>query len=213
MLPCQPPTNLPTDLPTDLPTTTAPDANNYPHLRIILCRTSGPINLGMIARTCGNWGIDDLWLVEPECPIDCDDTRKFANRAIDWLRQRPVVTNIDEALADVDLAIATSARPRAGQPPLLPAEIAPWLQQQPVAQRVALVFGNEQHGLNEAEHLACQTTMRLPMPGDYQSFNLAQAVATALALWPGHQTFLSEKNENGHIKSGHTKTVTQKAMT
>lgn len=155
-------------------------------LRLVLVRTEGPINLGMIARTCGNWGIDDCILVDPQCPIDCDDTRKFANRAIDWLRSRPVVATIDQALEGTAIALATTARSRDGQPPLRPDQVPQWLLQhniaKSIAQPIALVFGNEKHGLNEEEYRACQGGLTLPMPGSYQSFNLAQAVATGLAM-------------------------------
>jgi TrmH family RNA methyltransferase len=179
-------------------------------IRLVLVRTAGPINLGMIARTCGNWGIDDCWLVDPQCSIDCDDTRKFANRAIDWLRERSVVDTIDQALADCGAAIATTARPRDGVAPLSPTQVPHWLQAMSLTTEapIALVFGNEQHGLNESEYAACQAGLRLPMPGTYQSFNLAQAVATALGMLHATETAMLHATETDMLHATENGTTT-----
>ena len=45
------------------------------------------------------------------------------------------------------------------------------------AKRVALVFGNEADGLNADELACCPIHLHLETPGDYPSYNLANAVA------------------------------------
>ena len=52
---------------------------------VILVRTQGPINLGMVARICGNLGIEDLRLVSPLCEVNCEDSRKFSTHSKELL--------------------------------------------------------------------------------------------------------------------------------
>jgi tRNA/rRNA methyltransferase len=149
-------------------------------LAVVLVRTEGPINLGLCARVCRNLGVAALRLVAPECPIDCDDSRRFANHAIGFLRACPVHADLAAAVADRELVVGTTARPRHydhGQP-LAPADL-PALITARRALRVALVFGNETHGLSTEELRHCHACLRLPTPGDYPSYNLSHAVAIA----------------------------------
>src|SRR4051812_36758052 len=57
--------------------------------RIVLVRTQGPVNLGMVARLCGNLSITDLRLVSPLCEIDCEDARKFSTWGKELLLSAP----------------------------------------------------------------------------------------------------------------------------
>ncbi|TVR44811.1 MAG: hypothetical protein EA402_06140 [Planctomycetota bacterium] len=146
--------------------------------RIILVRTQGPINLGMIMRSCANLGLDDLHLVAPLCDPNDPDARRFANHVRDHLSSLPVHQTLDEALCDCDLAIATSARDRDPEaaPSLDLAAIPSFVQDQGY-RRVAIVFGNEADGLTRQELACCQRRLHLATPGSYPSYNLAQAVA------------------------------------
>ena len=148
------------------------------HLRLVLCRPQGPINIGMIMRLCGNVGLDDLQLVDPLCDHCGDEARKFANHRREDLAHLPVHAELSAAIADCDLAIGTSARERDerwGGPISLPA-LWPAIQERG-SQRVALVFGNEAHGLNREELAQCHLLLHLDTWGDYSSYNLANAVA------------------------------------
>nr|MBA3939038.1 hypothetical protein [Planctomycetota bacterium] len=80
---------------------------------VILVRTQGPVNLGMVARLCGNLGISDLRLVAPQCEINCEDTRKFATHSRALVLAAPVFADLGAAVADCGMAIGTSARGRA----------------------------------------------------------------------------------------------------
>jgi tRNA/rRNA methyltransferase len=148
---------------------------------VVLVRTQGPVNLGMVARACGNLGITDLRLVAPECEVDCSDARKFSTHSRDLLLGAPVFPDMAGAVADCDLAIGTSARNRndeygrglgLGQVPALLARRAP--------RKVALVFGNEADGLRDDELIHCQAWLHLDTIGPNTSFNLSHAVAITL---------------------------------
>ncbi|MEK7412704.1 MAG: TrmH family RNA methyltransferase, partial [Planctomycetota bacterium] len=93
------------------PNTLPPIAS--PNLRgctVVLVRTQGPINLGMVARICGNFGIDDLRLVAPRCEVNCDDSRKFSTHSRDLLLNAQVFPTLAAAVADCGMVVGTSAR-------------------------------------------------------------------------------------------------------
>lgn len=146
--------------------------------RVVLVRTQGPVNLGMVARLCGNLSISDLRLVAPKCEVDCEDARKFSTWGRELLLNAPVYATLDEAVADCGLVVGTSARVRDANlgDPISPRELPAALAARPAAQW-ALVFGNEADGLSVEELYRCQVLVRLETFGENYSFNLSHAVA------------------------------------
>lgn len=174
-----------------------------PNLRgctIILVRTQGPINLGMVARVCGNIGIDDLRLVAPIAELNCEDSRKFSTHSRDLLLSAKVYPDLTAATTDCQLVIGTSARFRDSElgSSLAPHEIPGLMRERP-AERWALVFGNEADGLNTAELRCCQAWIHLETFGDNSSYNLANAVAitTYVIATTGVPPQRAEANEPG----------------
>ena len=168
----------------------APDASPLPdHLRrcvIVLCRTQGPVNLGMVARLCGNLSLTDLRLVSPICTVDSPEARMFSTHSRDFMLAAPVFPDLRSAVADCGLVIGTSARIRDGENgvPLLPEEIPAVVAQRP-ADRWAIVFGNEADGLTDDELLCCQAYVRLRTFGANYSYNLSHAVAITMYVLAG----------------------------
>lgn len=156
-------------------------ANLLANACVVLVRTDGPVNLGMIARLCGNLGVTDLRLVAPNCLIDCEDARKFSTHSKPLLLSAPVFPDLPTAVADCGLVIGTSARDRhkefGGGVRLQ--EVPRLLAQRPIGNngKWALVFGNEADGLNETELRCCQEWVHLDTPGTNTAYNLAMAVA------------------------------------
>jgi len=148
---------------------------------VILVRTQGPINLGMVARLCGNLGVTDLRLVAPLCEVNCPESRKFSTHSRELLLHAPIFPTLAEAVADCALVIGSSARLRDGElgPGLVPAQVPRLLEQRPAA-RFALVFGNEADGLNDSELRLCQAWVHLETFGENASYNLANACAITL---------------------------------
>ncbi len=149
---------------------------------VVLVRTQGPINLGMIARLCGNLGIDDLRLVAPQCEVNCEDARKFSTHSRELLLhahdvRRPRAGHRRYCA----LVVGSSARFRDGElgAGLVPTEVPGLLARRP-AQRWALVFGNEADGLNDEELRCCQAWVHLASFGPNISYNLANACAIIL---------------------------------
>ena len=172
--------NPPPGAPTDRPNVPAPPTA-LTNCCVVLVRTQGPVNLGMIARLCGNLGVTDLRLVAPLCEVNCSESRKFSTHSKELLLAAQVYATVEEATADCGFVIGTSGDFRLAElGPHVRAERVPeLLAKRPVA-RFALVFGNEADGLNDAELRACQAWIHLDTFGHNISYNLSNAVAITL---------------------------------
>jgi tRNA/rRNA methyltransferase len=150
-----------------------------PSVRIVLVRPKASENVGSAARAMKNFGLNELWLVAPRCRID-RAARALASHAGDVLDAARSVATLDEALADVNWAVGTSARTRASEavrthPPDEGLATLP-------DRGGALVFGPEDHGLANDELDRCQALIRIPTAA-YASINLAQAVNLLAHRW------------------------------
>ena len=148
---------------------------------VVLVRTQGPVNLGMVARLCGNLGVTDLRLVAPLCAVNSDETRMFSTHSQALLLGAAVFPDLSSALTGCSIAIGTSARPRGEDhgEALSLAQIPGFLARKH-ASTFALVFGNEATGLTEAELMHCQGWLHLETFGPNTSYNLSHAVAITL---------------------------------
>ena len=171
-----PPPGAPTDRPNVPPPPTA-----LTKACVVLVRTQGPVNLGMIARLCGNLGITDLRLVAPQCEVDCSEARKFSTHSRELLLSATVYPTIEEATRDCGLVIGTSGDFRVAElgPHIRAEKVPQLLAERPVA-KFALVFGNEADGLDDRELRACQAWIHLDTFGQNISYNLSNAVAITL---------------------------------
>lgn len=148
---------------------------------VVLVRTQGPVNLGMVARLCGNLGVTDLRLVTPLCEVDCAETRMFSTHSKDFILSAPRFPDLPSALAGCSLAIGTSARNRhADHGECLGLTQIPDFLVRRRAARFAIVFGNEADGLTDAELIHCQGWLHLDTFGPNTSYNLSHAVAITL---------------------------------
>ena len=146
------------------------------NIRIVLCGTAHPGNIGAAARAMRTMGITELVLVNPQRFPD-PQVLWLAAGATDVLEAARVCTNLGEALSGVALAVACSARRRDVAVPMLDVRAAA-AQAVVVAQErpVALVFGNEPSGLSNDEVGACGLLASIPAAEDFSSLNLAAAV-------------------------------------
>lgn len=146
---------------------------------VVLVRSEGPLNVGSVARVCGNFGVS-LRLVDVRADTSCTDAVKMAHPSEDILLTAPRFATLHEALQDVELAIATSSKmATALQGPALDLAAAQGLMP---AGLLAIVFGNERTGLALEEAAQCTRVMRLPLAPARDSMNLSHAVASALTI-------------------------------
>lgn len=144
------------------------------HIRIVLVNTSHPGNIGATARAMKNMGLARLYLVSPKIfPSEEADSR--ASGATDILENAIVVETLEEAIADCQLVIGTSARERHIPWPLIdPKQAAE--QGMASSLETAFVFGREDRGLTNEELQRCHYHVNIPAVESFSSLNLGAAV-------------------------------------
>ena len=166
------------------------------NVRIVLVETSHPGNIGATARAMKNMTLSDLALVSPQKYTEADGETKGkgkayarASGATDVLYDATIYNTLSEAIADCDLVIGASARLRAiTWPELNPREMAEKIFsvnqldtdsaeiKSESYNKVAIVFGREDSGLNNDEMDLCQYLVHIPANAEYTSLNIAAAV-------------------------------------
>jgi tRNA (cytidine32/uridine32-2'-O)-methyltransferase len=145
-------------------------------LRIILVGTQHPGNIGSAARAIKTMGLSRLVLVAPEKAPD-RDTHAMAAGADDLVDAAPVFATLAEAVADCRWVLGCTARSRRIQlEPLHPREAARRAVAATASGPVALVFGRERTGLDNAELQLCHAAVHIPSDPAFSSLNLAAAV-------------------------------------
>ena len=145
-------------------------------VRIVLCRTSHPGNIGAAARAMKTMGLSRLSLVQPLCAVDEVAAARAAG-ADDVLAGALIHDSLADALAGCVRAVALSARLRDLGPAAVSAReaVGPLLDLAATAD-VALVFGNETSGLSNEELQCCQQAVTIPSNPVFSSLNLGAAV-------------------------------------
>ena len=149
-------------------------------MKIVLVEPQHPGNVGAVARVMANFGIDDLALVNG-CEINDDGfARSKSGRPI--LEKLKRFDTLEEALADCDVAIATSGIKPEGdkrwfRAPKSVKELPDLIKER---KKPALVFGRENYGLYREELAMCEVTITIPTNPEYPILNLSHAVGIVL---------------------------------
>ena len=151
-------------------------------VRVVLVKTRFPENIGMAARACANMGCPDLRLVEPERWIREKAVALATPKGVQVLDAIRVHSTLADAVYDANLVIGTTARTGGWRreifsPRQASAEVAEAISRN---EKIAVVFGPEDRGLDNAEIAACQRLVTIPTDGAASSLNLAQSVLLVL---------------------------------
>ncbi len=150
-------------------------------LIFILVEPAVPENIGASARALKTMGFERLRLVNTRQHRH-KQARILAHGSSDILAAAESFDCLEDALVDIDLAIATSAKPRHRWRDLLtPVQVRELIANKVEAgasalDRVALVFGCEESGLSSAQLETCDIVSGIPLAASYPSLNLSQAV-------------------------------------
>ena len=152
---------------------------------VILVRTQLGENIGAAARAMLNCGLADLRLVEPRDGWPNVKALGAASGADAVLSGVRVYGTVAEAVADLNLVHATTARPRE----MLKPELAPRAAVTALRDagrdgaRLGLLFGPEKAGLKNEELVLADVIVRIPLNPAFASLNLAQAVLIMAYEW------------------------------
>ncbi|MCF5879446.1 tRNA/rRNA methyltransferase [Aeromonas veronii] len=145
-------------------------------LYFVLVAPARPANVGAAARAMKTMGFDAMRLVASRVHEE-EEASWVAHGAQEILTQAEAFETLPEALADMDLVIATTARERGRyQHYLTPGEIREQIRSKPSLNKVAIVFGCEESGLSNEQLAEVDLISYLPLKVSYPSLNLGQAI-------------------------------------
>lgn len=143
---------------------------------VVLDRPQDAVNIGAVVRAIKNMGFGRLRLVQPR-PYTAADLLRVAHHAEDVIAQIRIYDTLDDALADATYVVGTSAIAHSGRTLRRDAEtLSRELTARAAGGLVALLFGTEDDGLNNAALDRCHCIVALPTNPDYPALNLAQSV-------------------------------------
>lgn len=142
-------------------------------------------NIGFAARAMANCGLRDLRLVRPREPWPNPRARAAASGADAVIDGARVFESTAEAVADLRLLYATSARRRDQVKPVLtPRAAAPRLRAAAAAgDPSGVVFGPERTGLDNDDVARADALVVVPLDPAFTSLNLGQAVLLVAYEW------------------------------
>ncbi|MGI8840487.1 MAG: TrmH family RNA methyltransferase, partial [Caulobacteraceae bacterium] len=146
---------------------------------VILSEPQLAQNIGAAARVMANFGLEDLRLVRPRDGWPQKRAWAAASGAHWPLDGARVFARLEEAVADLRLVLATTARPRgAALPVLTPTQGAARLAAAAGEGLAAgLLFGGERAGLGRNDLALCQAIVTVSVDVRSSSPNIAQEVA------------------------------------
>jgi len=148
-------------------------------VRVILVEPEKSGNIGAIARSMKNFGIDEMLIVNPKTKIDAE-ANAFAMHAQDVLASAKIVHNLGQALLGLDAIVGTSAIASKGTTNLQRQAISPRQLAQRISRskaRVGIVFGRESSGLKNKELEKCDFQVTIPANPRYRVLNIASAAS------------------------------------
>jgi tRNA/rRNA methyltransferase len=160
----------------------APDT---PGPAIILVRPQLGVNIGSAARAMLNCGLVDMRLVAPREGWPNEHARASASGADVVLERAREFATVADAIADLNVVYATTARTRdMVKPVFTPHQAAAAIRAEEAAKaRVGILFGPERTGLENEDVAVASNAICVPLNPDYSSLNLAQAVLVVGYEW------------------------------
>ncbi|MFI3272512.1 MAG: RNA methyltransferase [Pseudomonadota bacterium] len=177
---------------------------------VVMVKTRFPENIGMVARACANMGAGSMVLVEPEL-WDMEKAKPLAtSKGLSILENLSVVGTIAEAVKDCAVVVGTTARTGGWRrdiatPSVISPEIARILAH---GDKVALLLGPEDRGLNNEEIEHCTRLVTIPTAAEASSLNVAQAALLMLYEW--HKAWQECRQSTAYV-SKHAEIVPEKS--
>ncbi|SFP62431.1 RNA methyltransferase [Tranquillimonas alkanivorans] len=151
----------------------------------VLVRPQMGENIGAAARAMWNFGLDRMRMVDPRDGWPNPRAVALASGAGRLLDGAGVFHTTADALADCHYVFATTARPRGMTKPVFTPEAAMAKAREMTAEgrKVAVMFGPERAGLENADIIQANAIISVPVNPDFPSLNLAQCVLLTAYEW------------------------------
>ena len=130
-------------------------------------------NIGACARAIKNFYFDKLILIDPKPIFPNDKILATSVGAKDIINKSKVFDNIEKALDNIDIVIATSARFRNKNIKHINLED---LKKVDYKKKVGFIFGSEASGLSNNEISYANYTLQIPSNPKFKSLNLSHSL-------------------------------------
>jgi tRNA/rRNA methyltransferase len=149
-----------------------------PSPAVILVAPQMGENIGTAARAMLNFSLTELRLVAPRDGWPNERARAVSSGADVVIDGAALFARTEEAVADLDYVIATTARPRDMMKPVLTPQTAAAKLREVIASggRAGVLFGPERTGLTNDDVVLADAVLMVPVNPAFASLNLAQAV-------------------------------------
>jgi len=167
-------------------------------------------NIGMAARAMGNFALSRLRIVNPRDGWPNIAAQRAAAGADQILEQAQLFDTVEQAVADLTLLFATTARAHdQAKPVVAPVDAAAEIVAHVGAGGGAgILFGRERYGLQNEEVALANRIITFPVNPGFASLNLAQAV-----LLIGYEWFTARTEPRPEIMHrGHSRPATKEEL-
>ena len=130
-------------------------------------------NIGACARAIKNFSFKKLILIDPKPIFPNDKIFATSVGAKNIINQSKVYENIEKALKDIDIVIATSARFRNKNIKHINLDD---LKKIDFKKKVGFLFGSEASGLSNEEVSYANYTLQIPTNPEFKSLNLSHSL-------------------------------------
>lgn len=161
---------------------------------IILVEPQLGENIGACARAMWNCGLSDLRLVRPRDGWPNPKAVAAATGAAPIVERAKLYHTTPQAVADLQLVVATTARPRGLQHPCADLDAA-ITEVERRCVRTGFLFGPERTGLDNDTLVLAQLAVTIPLNPEFTSLNLAQAVLLVAYSWWRHAATATVSNQ------------------
>jgi TrmH family RNA methyltransferase len=157
---------------------TLPAPPNVDRVRIVLVEPRGAANVGATARAMSTMGLRDLALVRPRATARSREARLVAHHAVDVLEKSVEFDTVLDACGEAALVVGTTnrRRSRVAPDPVPVRDAAIEIARVSRRHHVAILFGNEETGLETADLSHCHLLATIPTVPTRPALNLSHAV-------------------------------------
>jgi len=145
----------------------------FKNIQFILHKPQLSENIGACARAMKNFDFKKLILINPKPIFPNDKILATSVGAKNIINQSKVFKNLEEALGNIDIIIATSARFRNKNVRHIKLED---LKKINFKKKIAFIFGSEASGLSNNEISYANYTLQIPTNPNFKSLNLSHSL-------------------------------------
>jgi tRNA/rRNA methyltransferase len=150
-------------------------------IKIVLVEPLYQINLGYMARTLKNFGIEKLYLVNPRCNYKGKEAIKYSKHAKELLLNAKLYSNIKEAIKSSDIVFGSTGAWYKCDSSFFnlysPSDAANFAKSK---QKITILIGRDDTGLTKDELKLCDGIIFIPTNSDYSVLNISHALAIIL---------------------------------